>query len=80
MAMTPMWHSGAGSVKAGYDIPEIMTEATVRRLFEESKCAAHRLHPVCAGESYSPPAANRNRKFVDSLLEGSGFELLVPRR
>jgi hypothetical protein len=41
---------------------------------------SQRLHPVCAGESYSPPGANRNRKFVDSLLEGDGFELFVPPR
>jgi hypothetical protein len=40
---------------------------------------SQRLHPVCAGESYSPPGANRNRKFVDSLLEGDGFEPSVPR-
>jgi hypothetical protein len=33
--------------------------------------------PLCAGESYSPPGANRNRKFVDSLLEGDGFEISV---
>ena len=38
---------------------------------------SQRLHSVCAGESYSPPGANRNRKFVDSLLEGGGFELPV---
>ena len=35
---------------------------------------------VRAGESYSPPGANRNRKFVDSLLEGNGFELPVRER
>jgi hypothetical protein len=38
---------------------------------------SQRLHPVCAGESYSPLGANRNRKFVDSLLEEDGFELPV---
>jgi hypothetical protein len=41
---------------------------------------SQRLHPVCAGESCSPPGANRNRKFVDSLLEEDGFELLVRGR
>jgi hypothetical protein len=39
-----------------------------------------RSNSCAAGESYSPPGANRNRKFVDSLLEGTGFELLVRGR
>jgi hypothetical protein len=34
MAMTPMWHSGAGSVKAGYDMSDIMTEPPGAQQFE----------------------------------------------
>jgi len=34
---------------------------------------------VRAGWHLPAPGANRNRKFVDSLLEGDGFELSVPR-